>query len=31
MRVHKHHLYLLEKHSKSIEIWSVIMLDLHWG
>ena len=31
MHVLKNHLYLLELHSDSFEIWSAIMLDLHWG
>jgi len=31
MHKHKHQLYLLEQHSNSFEIWSAIILDLHWG
>jgi len=28
MHVLKHHLYLLEQHSDSFDIWSAIILDL---
>jgi len=31
MHKHKHQLYLLEQHSDWFEIWSAIILDLHWG
>jgi len=31
MHVLKHQLYLLEQHSKSFDICSAIILDLHWG
>jgi len=31
MHVLKHHLYLLEQHRESGDIWSAIILDLHWG
>jgi len=27
----KHQLYLLQQHGHSLEIWSAIILDLHWG
>jgi len=30
MHEHKHQLYLLEQHSDSFEIWSVIILDWQW-
>jgi len=26
-----HQLYLTEQHSDSFEIWSAIILNLHWG
>jgi len=31
MHVLKHQLYLLEQHSDSFEIWSALILDIHWG
>jgi len=31
MHVLKHQLNLLEQHSKSFDICSAIILDLHWG
>jgi len=27
----KHQLYLLEQRNDSFDIWSAIILDLHWG
>jgi len=31
MHVHTDYLYSLEQHSESFDIWSAIILDLHWG
>jgi len=31
MHVLKHQLYLLEQHSDSFDIWSAVILELHWG